>query len=203
MSEPVCRQRLHRHQAAEQLVLALGAAFEHLDAAADRELDRLVIAAFEVQQRHVLDRAPIAAIQGSGVPEKQGRGNRPALAFGQHHRQIPGHTFAEAQKKLQVEVGARAVCRIGRAVAAIEEFPMASLDRLALEPAQRDACLAYAAPLLANILAPRMAQPREELPEVPVALVPPVKLDRAPQSMPCACMRLASSSRGKSTWREE
>src|SRR5688572_3117882 len=61
--KPVRRRCLNRQKTAPELVLALRPAFEHLQALRDGELDRLVIAALEVQKRHVLDRAPVAAIE--------------------------------------------------------------------------------------------------------------------------------------------
>ena len=64
MRQPVRRRRLDRQKAAPELVLSLRAAFEGLQAPRDGVLDRLVVAAFEVQQRHVLERPPIAPING-------------------------------------------------------------------------------------------------------------------------------------------
>src|SRR5688572_13066964 len=71
VGEPVGGKRLDRHQSAEDLVLSLRAALEDLQAAADRVLDRLVVAALEMQQRHVLERAPIAAVEGLAVEQEE------------------------------------------------------------------------------------------------------------------------------------
>src|SRR6188474_2783080 len=65
VGEPVRRGPLDRQQAAEDLVLALRAAFEHLQPAGDRILDSLVVAALEMQQRHMLERAPVAPVKGA------------------------------------------------------------------------------------------------------------------------------------------
>src|SRR6201981_2939093 len=61
IGDVVRRMGGHRHIAARELVLALRARFYALEPARYRELDRLVIAQLEVQERVVLDRAPMAA----------------------------------------------------------------------------------------------------------------------------------------------
>src|SRR5260221_5011209 len=68
--EPVRRKRLHRQQAAEQLVLALRAAFEGRYFPGDRVLDRLVVAALEMQERDVLHRTPVAAVKAVRVAQQ-------------------------------------------------------------------------------------------------------------------------------------
>ena len=63
MRNPVRAERLHRHIAARQFVLALRARFDARQAQFDRQFDRLIIAKLEVQERHVDDAAPIAPIE--------------------------------------------------------------------------------------------------------------------------------------------
>src|SRR5262245_20602211 len=63
MREPVRRQHLDRHQAAEDLVFTLCSSFKYFYLFLNGELDRLVVAAVEVQQRHVLERAPVTSIE--------------------------------------------------------------------------------------------------------------------------------------------
>ncbi len=53
----------HRQVAAGELVLALGAGLDALELAIDGELDGLVVAELEMQERVVLDGAPVAAEQ--------------------------------------------------------------------------------------------------------------------------------------------
>src|SRR5258708_28328994 len=69
--------------------------------------------------------------------------------------------------------------RVGAAIATVEELPVAPLDRRAFQPAQADTGLGYAAALLADVLAPRVRQAREEIVEVGVAVVAPMHLHRA------------------------
>ena len=55
--------------AARQLVLALRAGLDALQAARDREVDGLVVADLEMQERMVLDAAPVAAVERVGADE--------------------------------------------------------------------------------------------------------------------------------------
>src|SRR5688500_14398255 len=59
----VRRVRRERRQAARELVQPLRTAFERRDPALEAELDRLVVAGFEVQSRHVVERSPVATPQ--------------------------------------------------------------------------------------------------------------------------------------------
>src|SRR6266852_2541777 len=58
-----------RAVAARDLVGALRARLDHLQALLDRVLDRLIVADLEMQERPVLDRAPIAAIDRLAAEE--------------------------------------------------------------------------------------------------------------------------------------
>src|SRR5256885_8654376 len=99
MRKPVRRERLDRHQAAEKLVLALGAAFEGFELFGDRILDRLVVAAFEVQERHILHRTPVAAVEGMRVVDEKRRRERPAGALGYQNRRVLSQRGAQTQEK--------------------------------------------------------------------------------------------------------
>ena len=52
-----------RHIAARELVFALRAGLDHRELVGDRIVDRLVIADLEMQERVMLDRAPMAAVE--------------------------------------------------------------------------------------------------------------------------------------------
>ncbi len=68
-----------RQVAARDLVLALRAGLDRLQAARNRKIDRLVVADLEMQERVMFDRAPVAAEQGVGADEIDGAGD-PASA---------------------------------------------------------------------------------------------------------------------------
>ena len=61
-----------RHVAARDLVLALGACFNPRYFVGDRIIDGLVVAELEVQERMMLDRAPVAAEQGMRAEKVDG-----------------------------------------------------------------------------------------------------------------------------------
>src|SRR5688572_33331283 len=58
-----------RQITAGQLVLALGAGLHALEPVRNGVVDRLVVAELEVQERVVLERSPVAAIEGVGSDE--------------------------------------------------------------------------------------------------------------------------------------
>jgi hypothetical protein len=162
-------------------VLALRAALEHLQPAADGKLDRLVIAALEVQERHVLERAPVAPVERGFVPEEERGSNRLAAALGDEQRQVAGQRGADAQEEVQAEIGARAMLGVGPAVAAVEELPVPPFDRVSFQPREGNAGFAHAVTLLADLLAPLAGHAAQKGVEVRVARVAPVKLHRAAQ----------------------
>src|SRR5262249_34901718 len=73
-----------RQVAARDLVLALGAGLDAAKFVLDGVLDRLVVAQLEMQERMVLDRAPVAAEQRVGADEIDGAGDEAAVALGHH-----------------------------------------------------------------------------------------------------------------------
>src|SRR6478735_6842135 len=68
-----------RQISARQLVLALRAGFDRLQSALDREIDRLIITHLEMQERVMLDRAPVAAEQRVRADEIDGAGDPAAV----------------------------------------------------------------------------------------------------------------------------
>src|SRR3954463_13396028 len=73
---------------------------------------------------------------------------------------------------------------VGMPVAAVEELPFLPADFRALVPAECDPAVAHAAPLLADVLAPRMRQAREKLLEIRIPVVGPMKLHGAADEQP-------------------
>src|ERR1700759_3712181 len=58
-----------RQISARELVLALRAGLDHLEAARNREFDGLIVADLEMQERMMLDRAPVAPEQRARADE--------------------------------------------------------------------------------------------------------------------------------------
>src|SRR5687768_16933484 len=115
-----------------------------------------------MQQRNVLERTPVPAIEDSLGDEIERGCDSAPVALGEDQQRVLRQRCADAQEELQVQVRFRAVRGIGAPVAALEEFPVLAPDLRAAQPAERDARLAYAAPLLADRLAPPVGQLREE-----------------------------------------
>ena len=101
---------------------------------------------------------------------------RAVLALGDDEENPVRHARSQSPEERAVEVGRRAVRVVGPAVAVGEEIPV-GLARLAPgHAAQRDARLAHATALLADLLALVVGKLREEILEAAVARVSPVEL---------------------------
>ena len=81
------------------LVLALRARLDPRQAAADRQLDRLIVAELEVQEGNILQATPVAAVEAI-VADQVERAGDPAAAATGHDQQHPvGHPLAEQRKE--------------------------------------------------------------------------------------------------------
>src|SRR4051794_8068272 len=98
----MCGQRLDRQKTAKKLVLALRAALEESQRARDRILDRLVVAALEMQKRDVLERAPVAPVKGFVIMQEKRGCDTCAVLFRQHHGDVACKSGADAHEKLQI-----------------------------------------------------------------------------------------------------
>src|SRR5439155_13939439 len=163
-------------EAARVLVLALRAALEERDAALDAELDRLVVARLEVQARHVLDRAPVAAIERVRPEEVEGGGDGTPLVLGDDEQHVLRHAAREQREEFAVEVRRRMMLAIGAPIAFYKEIPVGLLRFRAAEAAQHDPRFGDAAPLLADLLALVVGERGEEILEVAIAGIAPVEL---------------------------
>src|SRR5580765_3348868 len=114
------RPRGVRHESPRELVLALRAALEHTDTALYAELQRLVVADLEMQQRHVADRAPVAAVQHERRENIEGARDWLPIELGKHHQEVFGKRLAEPAEELEIEIGGR-VMRVIRVVVAARE----------------------------------------------------------------------------------
>ena len=112
-----------RQVAARELVLALGAGLDAGELVRDRELDRLVVAELEMQERVVLDRAPVAAIQRVGADEVERAGNLSAGALGHDQQDVVAHALADQREERAGEVGPAPFARAGLHVEGEERIP--------------------------------------------------------------------------------
>ena len=142
-----------RQVAAGQLVLALGTGLDALELAIDGELDGLVVAELEMQERVVLDGAPMAAEQRVAADEIDGAGDEAAGALGHHQHDLVGHALADQRVELSGQVGPAPFARAGLHVELEEGVPGLFGQVLAGEPKHRDAGGKRAAPLALDGLA--------------------------------------------------
>src|SRR5690606_2465165 len=88
-----------------QLVLTLGPGLDNFEATLNGEVYRLMITDLEVQERVVLDTAPVAAIECVRTDEVDGACDVAAVAPGHDQQNILRHALADERKELPVEIG--------------------------------------------------------------------------------------------------
>src|SRR5260370_5707818 len=165
-----------RQIAACDLVLALGAGLDGLQAAPDRKIDGLIVADLEMQKRVMFDRAPVAAEQRIGADEIDGAGDPAAVAPGHHQQHVLGHALADARGEATSEVTPAPSPRACLHVEGEEAVPRAFGAAAAVERVDRDAAGQGIAPFAPDRLAVARIEGGEKILETAVTLVVPVKL---------------------------
>ena len=117
--------RLHRQEAAADLVFALGPGFEHLDTLLYAVLNALVVGGFEMQPGHITRATPVAAVQAPAAGEKYGHGDGRVFRHGKNGLEtfveIPGDGLEESGFQRRVV----AVVPEGVDIAAVDEIQIA------------------------------------------------------------------------------
>src|SRR3569833_391454 len=166
-----------REVAARDLVLALRAGFDDLEAVLDREVDRLIVADLEMQERVVLDRTPVAAEQRIAADEVDRACDPPALTLGHYEQHVLGHAVPDQRKEFAVQIGPAPFARAGLHIEIEKRVPGVLGDIVAGEPVDGDASGCQGVPTFAF---DRLAVPRieraEEFVEAGKALIVPVEL---------------------------
>ena len=173
--EPVRRRRARRLEAARELVFALRARVEELQAARDAVLDALVIAGLEVQRIFLSRRAPVAAVEPATALEEDRRRNRRARALRHLDDDRAGQRGGDPHQELDVEVVPVAVAQERALGKAEDRVPQAGVDVFAGERAEGDARFLDLAPFALRLLALVGTERREEVVERAVATVVPEK----------------------------
>ena len=162
--------------AARELVLALGPGLDPLQPVCDRVVDGLIVADLEMQERVVLDRAPIAAVERIGADEIDGACD-PAAGAARHHQQdAVAHSFADDRKEFAGEIGPAPFARAGFHVEGEEGVPDALRQVVAGEPVDLDAGAQRFLALPPDRLAFARGKRREEIVEGRVAAILPMEL---------------------------
>src|SRR5581483_584933 len=90
--------------AARELVLALCTGLDDPEPMLDGVVDRLVVADLEMQERMMLDRAPVAPEQRVRADEVDRAGDPAVIAAGHHQEHVAGHATADQRIERAVEI---------------------------------------------------------------------------------------------------
>ena len=169
----------HRLIAARELVLPLGAGLDRPQPVRQGPFDRLIVAELEVEERHLLGAAPVAAVEGIAADDVQRPGDRPAVAQGEEQQQPLAHRPGDRLEEGARQIGPAPFARSGVLVERPHRVPFGRAD---LAPAQRDEIEPFARrrPFPADGLVLAAGQHCEEIVEAAVAAVEPMILDAVP-----------------------
>ncbi len=165
-----------RHVSACQLVLALRAGLDADQSVLNGEVDGLIITDLEMQERVVLGRAPVAAVEGVAADEVDGAGDPAAGALGHHQEDAVGHRRAGDGEEFARQIGPAPFARAGVHVELEEGVPHAFGQVRAGQPVHLDAGRERVLALAANALALARGEAGEEVVEAGVAVILPVEL---------------------------
>ena len=155
----------HRHVAARQLVLALRAGLDPRELVLDREIDRLIVAQLEMQERVVLDRAPVAAVERVAADEVDRARDVAPGALRHHQQHLVAHGLADQRIELAREIRPAPFARAGLHVEREERVPDAFGQIGAGEPVHLDAVFQRARALAPDRLALARRERAEEIVE--------------------------------------
>src|SRR5262249_38657519 len=142
----------------------------------DRVVDRVVVANLEMQERVLLDAAPVAAEQDIGADEVDGARNPAIVALGHDQQDAVAHLLADDRIERAVEIRPAPFARAGLHVELEESVPDAFGQLRAGQPMHRDAVLECIGALASDHLAFARGEGGEEILEAAVARVLPMKL---------------------------
>jgi len=159
-----------------KLVFALSARFNPIKPALNRELDRLVVADFEMQKRSVLDTAPVPTKQAF-TPNKVDRASNVSIPRTTHHQQDSvGHRLTHAREKRSRQIGRPPLSVAGIHIEAKEMIPVCLSDHVPGESLDHEITLKRIPSFAPNVLAFFTRQIGQEGIKAVVALVLPVIL---------------------------
>ena len=157
-------------------MLALRAGLDARELALDRKVDRLIVAQLEMQERVVLDRAPVPAVERVAADEVDRARDVAPGAFRHHQQHLVGHRLADQRIEFARQIGPAPFARAGVHVEGEESVPDAFGQVAAGEPLHLDAVLERAGALAPDRLALARRERREEIVEGRVAGILPMEL---------------------------
>src|SRR5205807_8141147 len=144
-----------RRIAAQQLVDALRARLDTFEPVRNREVDRLVVAGFEMQEWHVFAGAPVSAEQGWFSGEIQRGRNRPPPAAGDDQKNGVSHACSDAAEEFARQIRPTPFPAPCTDIEFEELVPVAFGYAAPRQPIEFDFGRADGGPLFAQRLAPR------------------------------------------------
>jgi hypothetical protein len=142
----------------------------------DRPLDRLVIAKLEVQERHLLDGAPITAVERVGTDEVERAGDRRFVAVSEEEQEPVAHSLADPIEEGAGEIRVTPFAAAGIQVKGPHRVPFGGADVAAGKRGELQA-FAGGGAFLSDCLAFAACEGGEEFVEIAVAAIVPVILD--------------------------
>ena len=120
--------RDHRLVAARDLVLALRSSLHRGKPVLDRPFDRPVIAKLEVEERNLVGRSPIAAVEGVRPNEIEGAGDRQSIATGEEQQDPIAHAFTDQVEELASQIWMAPLPRAGVLVETPHRVPIGTAN---------------------------------------------------------------------------
>src|SRR5690606_23755407 len=174
--EPVPRPGRRRRETPCDLVLALRAGLELLEPFANAVLDALVIARLEMQAMKIGKTPPVAAEERAAASKADGRRDRDPAMTGDDDDEALGHRARDLGEELAVQIRRPAAPEERASVEIEHRVPVGGRQLVAARMLEADTGLGDPAPLAARLLAFLGVEGAEELVEIGIAAVVPMKL---------------------------
>ena len=166
----------NRPVASGQLVFALGARFDARKTALQGEIDGLVVADLEMQERMFLDGAPVAPVERVVADEVDGAGDVAACSFGHDEKHPFRHGGADQREEAAVQIRPAPLPRSGVHVERVEGVPVFFAKVSPRDVLDRDAGCQRIPAFALDRLALARCEGRQEIIEAAVAVVDEVEL---------------------------
>src|SRR5579863_4429163 len=174
--QPVLGPGVGGLEATTDLVLALGAGVEMLQALADAVFDALVVAGLEMQAVELLFRAPVATVECVAASKADSGGHRCAVQEREAHYQACWQGFLQLIEERALQVGRAAALEVSGRIEAIERIHETDIELGTAEYSHLDAGFGDPPPFPVHLLALLRRESLQEMFEVPIAMVVPVEL---------------------------
>src|SRR5216684_1181152 len=165
-----------RNIAPRDLVLALRPGFDPGKPMRNRIFDGLIITQLKVEERVMLDGAPMASIERMGADEIDGTGNETSRPSGHDQENAIGHGLADERIELAAQIRAAPFARAGLHVEGEERVPYGFGQIRSRKPNHVDAGWERVAPLAADDLSLARGERGQEIVERAIGRIEPVEL---------------------------